>query len=368
MSLPRVLFLVHGGPASIERVRADELAVALPPGHARVVTRPPGAAAAIRAWQAAVREFRPDLVHILNTAFPGALLGPWWAETRGLPYLLDTGDAVFEMARRSGVGSGPRLPILWAAEQLAQRRAAAVVVRGSEHREYLRQQGLTRVHVLPDGYRDPGPVDPAEVDALRRSLGLAGRLVVGVMGSTVHSPRLDICYGWDLLEALSDLGDLPVTGVVIGDGPGLPWLRQRARELGVEDRVIFTGRIPYAEVPRHLRLFDVALSTQTNNLPGRVRTTGKLPEYMAAGCHILASRVGEAARVLPNEMLVPFHGEVDRGYPARLADRIRQLCREPARLEFRRTLPARAAELFGYDRLRTRWRAVVDAALGDSGS
>ena len=38
-------------------------------------------------------------------------------------------------------------------------------------------------------------------------------------------------------------------------------------------RLVFTGRVPYGELPAYLRLMDVALSTQTNNLPGQVRTT-----------------------------------------------------------------------------------------------
>jgi hypothetical protein len=49
---------------------------------------------------------------------------------------------------------------------------------------------------------------------------------------------------------------------------------------------------------------DICLSTQTNDVVGWVRTTGKLPLYLAAGRYVLASRVGEAARVLPEEMLV----------------------------------------------------------------
>src|SRR5439155_17871072 len=108
-----------------------------------------------------------------------------------------------------------------------------------------------------------------------------------------------------------------VKGVVIGDGSGLPILRARCREYGIEDRVLFLGRLPYEELPRYLGLIDVCLSTQTNDLVGQVRTTGKLPLYLAAGRYVLASRVGEAARVLDADMLVDHDGQVDTGYPQR---------------------------------------------------
>ena len=88
---------------------------------------------------------------------------------------------------------------------------------------------------------------------------------------------------------------LPVRALIVGDGDGLPHLQQRAQELGLGDRVRFTGRVPIEEVPLYTSMMDVALSTQTNNRIGQVRTTGKLPEYMAAGCYVLATDVGKLA-------------------------------------------------------------------------
>lgn len=346
---PRVTFLVHGGPNSIEAVRARGLSRRLEPQRTRFCFRTGSRAATAAAWRRELTDHPADLLYVLNTALPGAVMAPWWSVTRGQRYLLDTGDAVFEMAKQSGVGAGLKLPWLWFFEQAAQRRASAIVVRGTRHRELLVQRGLRRVEVIRDGFAEQAGATPAAVANLRRRLGLDDQFVLGVMGSTVWSPRLQICYGWDLLEALAQLRDQPVKGLIIGDGNGLDWLRQRAAELGVLDRVVFTGRIPYDEVPVHLRVMDVAMSTQTDNLPGRVRTTGKLPEYMAAECFILASRVGEAALVLPELMLLDFNGEVDRGYPQRVADRVRLLCKSRELLEIRRSLPGVARQLCDYN-------------------
>ena len=79
---------------------------------------------------------------------------------------------------------------------------------------------------------------------------------------------------------------------------------------------------------------DVCLSTQTNDVIGNVRTTGKLPLYLAAGRFVLASRVGEAARVLPPRCW-SIPRRLDPDYPAKLAERV-----EPAR---RRRAPTSAA-------------------------
>lgn len=358
MKAPKVTVLVHGGPASIEAVRARGLSRRLPPGDLRILFREGGRMATLRRWHDALRADRPDLLYVLNTALPGAPLAAWWRRVHGLPYLLDTGDVIVEMARRSGIGAGWRLPLLWVTERTAWRNAEAIVVRGTRHREHLERLGL-RSTLIRDGYAEQQDVPPGAVDALRSRLGLGGRFVVGLMGSLVFSPRLGICYGWDLVRALPELSGLPVTALVIGDGNGRGWLESEARRLGVSDRLVFTGRIPYAEVPTYLRLFDVALSTQTNNLPGQVRTTGKVPEYMAAGRFVLASRVGEAELLLPPEMLVDYDGEVDAGYPGRLAARIRELVANPSRLASREALPGIAARECSYEVLSRQWLELV---------
>lgn len=366
MTLPRLTLLVHGGPNSIEAVRVRGLSQRIPPDCLRFLFRQPDRRATLNAWSADIQSHRPDLIYVLNTAMPGAPFAVWNHLRRGIPYLLDTGDVIHEMARRSGIGAGWRLPLLWSVERAAWKFAHRIVVRGTRHKEYLERLGH-RAALIRDGYATQQEVPPDRVEAIRNRLGLQGKIVVGLMGSLVWSPRLQICYGWDLLRALPDLRDLPIGVVIIGDGNGQSWLEAEAVRLGVRDRIQFTGRIPYDDVPAYMRVLDIALSTQTNNLPGQVRTTGKVPEYMAAGCFILASKVGEAELLLPPEMLVPFQGEVDQAYPARLAQRIRQLVEDPGRLELRRSLPARAAATCSYSVLSQHWLELVNQCLREIG-
>ena len=357
---PPVTFFIHGRAEGWEGGRAHGLARSLDPATTRFKFREPSKLGTAISWMREASVDPDRVLYVLNTALPGALLAPWWSVLQRRRYILDTGDAVYEMAREAGVDASWRHPFMWAIEQGAHRNARAIVVRGTRHRELLRSRGLRRVEVIRDGYAEQSGSSPATVEVLRRRLGLGNEFILGVMGSTVWSPRLQICYGWDLLEALVHLRDLPVRGLVIGDGNGLPWLHRRAAELGVADRVLFTGRVPYAEVPTYLRLMDAAMSTQTNNIPGRVRTTGKLPEYMAAERFILASRVGEAALMLPELMLLDFEGTVDRQYPRRVADRVRLLVQKPELRELRRSLPNTVRALCDYTVLSQRLKLLLE--------
>src|SRR5262249_19561358 len=90
-------------------------------------------------------------------------------------------------------------------------------------------------------------------------------------------------------------------------------------------------------------------------------TTGKLPLYMACGKYVLASNVGEASRVLAQEMLVPYDGARDDGYPARLAERVRDLVFHPDRLDAGLANVDVARREFDYDVLASR----VDRVMKD---
>ncbi len=363
MSELKIAMLVHGSEDSIEAVRARGLTQNQPPENVHFLWRAKARRGTATLWRQQLAQLKPDVLYVMNTALPGAWLAPWLHSRTGVPYVLDTGDVIFEMACRAGLEPAWKLPLLKWAEQLAQKQAHTIVVRGTRHQEYLKRIGLKNVAVIRDGCSSINHVSPEAVTALRERYHLGNEFVVGVMGSLVYSPRLGICYGWDLIQALAQLRDLPIRGVIIGDGNGRPWLEAQARQYGVADRVHFCGRVPYEQVPAYLRLLDVALSTQTNNLPGQVRTTGKLPEYMLAERFILASRVGEAALLLPEIMLVDYTGEVDEHYPGRLAERIRYLWHNRGALLARHTLPELVQRECSYPVLSRKFDAVMEAVV-----
>jgi glycosyltransferase involved in cell wall biosynthesis len=149
----------------------------------------------------------------------------------------------------------------------------------------------------------------------------------------VWDRRHEICYGWDLVEALAFLRDLPVKGVIIGDGDGRSHLERRAAALHIEDRVIFLPQVSIDEARTYLQVLDVGLSTQSDDLVGWVRTTGKLIQYLQQNRFVLATEVGQASWVLPREMLLPYSGPVDRDHPRRLAMRLASLIDDPSQLK-----------------------------------
>jgi glycosyltransferase involved in cell wall biosynthesis len=362
---PRVAFVVNGGRESAMAERARSFAVRLTARFdSRLVFRDGGRLRAIGRMVRAIAAARPDLCYVLDLAASGVVAAGLYRHMTGSPLVVDTGDAVVELGKALGRGTVATAATRML-ETYALRAAAALVVRGSFHRDLLAERGV-RAAFVPDG------VDLAQFAATDSPLSSADRsrpLVLGVVGSAVWVPARQTCYGWELVEVVRLLrGRLarPVRGVLIGSGSGVDVLRRRCAEYQLGDLVEFAGHVPYAELPARLQQFDICLSTQTNDVIGNVRTTGKLPLYLAAGRFVLASKVGEAARVLPADMLVDFAGTADPGYPARLADRIEDLVERGTDFGHRPECVALARTHFEYDRLAARVASVIEDVLAGS--
>jgi len=360
---PVVAFLVNGPPGSAMGIRARSFAGRLEADfEVRIAHRTSNRLAAIFQLLWFLLRTRPRACYILDIALAPVCAGTLYRAVSGCRLVIDTGDAIYELSKSAGNRGAAALWVTKQLERLAFSASDRIVVRSHRHQELLATRALA-ADVIPDGV-DITQFDPRPVPELRRLHGLEGVTVIGLLGSLIWNSRWQMCYGWELVEVMEQLRGQPVKAVIIGDGDGLPRLREQCKAKGLEESVVFLGRIPYDELPRYLNLMDICLSTQTNDIPGQVRTTGKLPLYLACGRFVLASEVGEAARTLPPDMLVPYQGTKDTAYPQRLAERIRSLLAAPARLQDPQTPVRIARQHFDYDVLASRLRNTLLAVLG----
>jgi glycosyltransferase involved in cell wall biosynthesis len=362
-----IAFLVNGEPAGAMGIRArsfeqrlrDEFDVQLAYRAANKV---------LSIWQffRFLMRLKPEVCYVFDMSFSGVLAAGVYRLISPCRVVVDTGDAIYELSRSTGNRSALGLWLTRLLERYALAISDRVVVRSHPHQELLARKGIL-ASVVPDGV-DTGQFFPQDEAQLRGKIGLDGCTVIGLVGSLVWSPRWQMCYGSELVEVIDRLRDLPVKGLIVGDGSGMPELKKQCAALGLQDRVLFAGRLPYDQLPRYLNLMDICLSTQTNDLAGQVRTTGKLPLYLACGRFVLSSEVGEAARVLPPAMLVPYHGTKDDQYGARLADRIRNLLQHPDSIRPNAGIVAIANQHFEYGVLAARIRDTLRGLLANGWS
>jgi glycosyltransferase involved in cell wall biosynthesis len=304
---------------------------------------------------------RPHASYLFDISYAGLLASGLYKFISGNCLIIETGDAIAELVRSTGSRGKLGLWLTRLLETSAFRIADRIVVRGSFHKELLSRQGI-EADVIQDGV-DTQNFTTDDTGDLRKQHGLENVTTIGLIGSSVWSEKLQMCYGWELVETLRLLKDGSVKGIMIGSGSGIPHLKTRCREYGIEDRMIFLGHVPFEQLPAHLSLIDICLSTQTNDIVGQVRTTGKLPLYLAAGRHVLASKVGEAAIVLDEEMLIEYEGVKDQGYPQKLAARVKTILARPEILKHSVANITLAEEYFDYRVLAERMKRVIDATI-----
>jgi glycosyltransferase involved in cell wall biosynthesis len=339
----RVLHFIHGDDSSPMASRSAAFQTALASHYDfLVVHRTAGKIGSLGSFWNAVRSFQPNVIHCFDLAFTGTMVGLLSRFRYRIPLLIDTGDAITALGRALG-RSTLSLTATAILEKLGTHLSNQLIVRGQIHQEILAVAGIDSTWI-------PDMVDCREFyffesQDLRTQFRLQDSIVIGMIGSLTWSSRYQWCYGLDVIEAISKIQNPAVRGVIVGDGNGLERLRMIARQLNVENRILFLGRIPYSHLPQYINLFDICISTQSNDLPGQVRTTGKLPLYMACGRFILASRVGQASRILSDDMLLDYHGSFDSDYSSRLANRIEMII-EKGIHSFRPELRALALQLF----------------------
>ena len=124
---------------------------------------------------------------------------------------------------------------------------------------------------------------------LARRLGLENKQVLGFIGSFYAYEGLSL-----LLEAMPRvLAQIPdVRLLLVGGGHQESALQQQARKLGVEDRVVFTGRVPHDQVQQYYDLVDILVYPRLPMRLTELVTPLKPLEAMAQGRVVIASDVG----------------------------------------------------------------------------
>lgn len=358
----RVAFVVNGTPESAMGQRAREFARRLPGCDIQCCYRAGWKGlAALRLWRELVA-FRPAVCCVFDHGLDGVLATAAYCRIHRIPWILDTGDNIVALGIALGRTGASRIATQWL-DTFGERSADHIVVRGRGHHDAYAARGIAATWI-PDGV----DVEQFAAKSLPDEPSATNPLVIGLIGSSQWNGPTVMFYGQELIDVACDLASrndfpFPVRGLMIGDGSGIPVLQQRLRDRGLEHLVTFLGRRNYDDLPSLLASMHVCLSTQTDDDVGAVRTTGKLPLYLAAGRFVLASRVGEAARILPPAMLVPYDGTNDTAYASRVAERVRSLVRSKTSFRHRQECVDLAQANFDYDALARRYSEIVDELL-----
>jgi glycosyltransferase involved in cell wall biosynthesis len=229
----------------------------------------------------ALRRHRPDLVYKRHALHDfGVVLA---AKRHGVPVVVEVNAAYSSAAhQRFERIRFRRLALL--AERAALRHASLVVAVSTPLRQIVERfcTSPDRAMVLPNGANpDRFRFDEGAGATVRRRYGLADGPIIGWAGILREWHRVDL-----LIEAMALVPEARL--LIIGDGPDRPRLEDVAHRLGIADRVVFTGRVPHADMAAHIAAVDVAVASHDQT---GYASPMKLLEYMAMSRAVVAPRL-----------------------------------------------------------------------------
>lgn len=159
---------------------------------------------------------------------------------------------------------------------------------------FLKEYGLPsdKVFVVDNGVNTE-LFHPMDKNKCRVRTGLSPeRLYLGFIGT--FNPHHDITT---LISALPVViqSNPNVYLVLVGKGLTLDDAKRRANELGIDNRVIFRGSVPYDEMPYYINSFNISILTANRIKINREGISSfKLMEYMACGQAIIVNDIPDS--------------------------------------------------------------------------
>ncbi|ARO86525.1 glycosyltransferase WbuB [Nitrosospira lacus] len=236
---------------------------------------------------------KPDILHahspVLN-ALPALRAG----RRLGIPVVYEIRAFWEDAAVDHGTSSewGIRYRLTRGLESYALRHVDAVTTICEGLRNDILGRGIApeKVTVIPNAVNIENFSVNASPDLqLAKDLGLDGKLLLGFIGSFYAYEGLSI-----LLRALPEmlLSNPDIRILLVGGGPQEQELKALAMQLGLEDKIIFAGRVPHDQVQRYYDLINVLVYPRLRMRLTDLVTPLKPLEAMAQGRLVVASDVG----------------------------------------------------------------------------
>ena len=243
--------------------------------------------ATLSSWPALFKVFREGRFDVvLNFAVPTyGLQVLAVAKLFGIPLVHRALDVSHEIRE-----SLFRLPIL-AVEKILYRFVGVLSANNEAMMNYCRRiSGRTKPSYVNYPPLDLEHFSSSQLDtSLRNRLGIEERdKVITYMGSFFYFSGLPECI--HEFAKLSS-GDECLKLLLIGGGEQDRELRDLAKSLGLAERVIFTGFIPYADLPGYLKLSSVTINPLKITQVAAVAFPHKVLQYLASGLAVVSTRL-----------------------------------------------------------------------------
>ena len=180
------------------------------------------------------------------------------------------------------------------------RKAECVITPSNKTAKYLKYKCNVKnkpIYIIPTGI-DIAPFKSSnfsleEKNKLKESLGIKqDEKVILFLGRVASEKSIDVLM--DVMPSI--FKDHPnYKFLIVGDGPSKKSLEEQAKKLNIENKVIFTGKVPWNEVPKYYNLGDVFVNASITETQGLT-----FIEAMAAEVPVVAKYAPNLSEFIKN--------------------------------------------------------------------
>jgi glycosyltransferase involved in cell wall biosynthesis len=283
-----------------------------------------------------------DVVHVHN--IPDFLvLAGLLPRLCGKKVILDVHDSVPETFAAKFSSRGALRTLLCLEERLSALIAHRVICVNHPQRETLVARGIPRAKTFVSmNVADPSIFERPSIARLPRPAADTFNLVYH--GTMAERLGVDL-----LIRAVARLRErIPRLRLHLwGHGDDLPKFQRLAKELGVEDTVIFKPKgYPLGELPRHLDAMHVGVVGNRRSVACELMLPVKLVEYVSLGIPAVVPRLTAIEHYFSDDMVAYYEPDDVQS----LAESIYRLYSEPAARDLQAKTADQFLREFGWDR------------------
>ena len=176
-------------------------------------------------------------------------------------------------------------------------------------KQWSEEMGAKNVIVISQG------VDSNIMKLLPKDIELQKQLnisdndqVVMYLGSILSHSGLEVILS-SMPNILKEIPEFKL--LVVGEGPDLESLKQQTKELGLENKIIFTGFVPYQEVPRYCSIAKLCINPFRVNYMTKKLSPVKIFDFLSCGKPVLATPLEGLLYDFPKDSGIIIYAELE---------------------------------------------------------
>lgn len=195
-------------------------------------------------------------------------------------------------------------------EKYAYPKFNEVIANTPSMKHWAEEMGSKNIIVIPQGVDSSIMKDLPTDKELQQKLNISDDdKVVMYLGSILSHSGLEVILD-SIPKILKEIPEFKL--LVVGDGSHLTSLKHQAKKLGIEEKIIFTGFVPYKEVPRYCSLAKLCINPfHVNDMTNKVSPV-KIFDFLSCGKPVLVTPLDGLLHDFPKESKILIYANLDQ--------------------------------------------------------